>query len=74
MAGTHLHSLTLARKYSFPSMEVVLDVGVGNSACDGGLELDDPSGPFQPKPFHDSVKCVCVYVYIIYTYMQCMHT
>jgi len=21
----------------------------------GGLELDDLSGPFQPKPFYDSV-------------------
>jgi len=21
----------------------------------GGLKVDDPSGPFQPKPFYDSV-------------------
>jgi len=21
----------------------------------GGLELDDPWGPFQPKPFYDSM-------------------
>ena len=23
-----------------------------------GLELDDPQGPFQPKPFYDQEKCL----------------
>jgi len=27
---------------------------VGGPACGGGLELDDPWGPFQLKPFYDS--------------------
>jgi len=30
-------------------------VEVGGPACGGGLELHDPWGPFQPKPFCDSV-------------------
>ena len=28
---------------------------VSNRACGKGLELDDPSAPFQPKPFYDSM-------------------
>jgi len=27
----------------------------GVPTCSGGLELDDLKGPFQPKPFYDSV-------------------
>ena len=33
-----------------------LDLEVGSPACTGGLELDDPCGPFQPKSFYDSMK------------------
>jgi len=33
---------------------LVLDLEVGRPACGRGLELDDPWGPFQPKPFCDS--------------------
>ena len=29
--------------------------------CFWGLELDDPWGPFQPKPFYDSMKCISTY-------------
>jgi len=25
----------------------------------GGLELDNPWGPFQPKPLYDSMRAVC---------------
>jgi len=35
---------------------LLLNVEVGGSPCGGGLELDDPSGPFQPKPPYDSSK------------------
>jgi len=31
------------------------DLEVVGPACGRGLELDDPWGPFQPKPFCDSV-------------------
>ena len=30
---------------------LVLNVEVGDPACGEGLELDDPQGPFQHKPF-----------------------
>ena len=30
---------------------LVPDVEVGRPACGRGLELEDPGGPFQPKPF-----------------------
>jgi len=33
--------------------DLVLDPG--NPACGRRLELDDPSGPFQPRPFYDSM-------------------
>ena len=29
------------------------DLEVGGPACGRGLELDDPQGPFQPRPFYD---------------------
>ena len=29
---------------------------VGGPVCGGGLELHDSWGPFQPKPFCDSVE------------------
>ena len=32
---------------------LVSDPEVGGSACSRGLELGDPWGPFQPKPFYD---------------------
>jgi len=34
---------------------------VGGPACGRGLELDDPWGPFQPKPFYDSMIRVSVF-------------
>ena len=34
---------------------LVLDMEVGGPACGRRLELDDPWGPFQAKPFCDSV-------------------
>ena len=34
---------------------LVLNLAAGNRACGRGLELDDLSGPFQPKPFYDSM-------------------
>ena len=35
---------------------LVLNVEVGSPACGGWRwELGDPCGPFQPKPFYDSV-------------------
>ena len=33
---------------------LVLNGEDGGPACGGGLELDDPWGPFQPKQFSDS--------------------
>jgi len=30
------------------------DMEADGPACCRGLELDDPSGPFQPKPFYES--------------------
>jgi len=35
---------------------LVPDLEVGGPACGRGVELDDPWGPFQPKPFYDSMK------------------
>ena len=32
---------------------LVPDLEVGGPACGMGLELDDPWGPSQPKPFYD---------------------
>jgi len=32
---------------------LVLDMEVDGPACSGGLELHDPWGPFQPRPFCD---------------------
>jgi len=50
-----------------PSLEAFkarLDVALGNLVwwlatlhIAGGLKLDDHCGPFQPRPFYDSVKC-----------------
>ena len=38
---------------------LIPDLEVGDPACGTGLELDDPWGLFQPKPFYDSViKCL----------------
>ena len=34
--------------------DLVLNLAVGKPACGRGLELGDPWGPFQPKPFYDS--------------------
>ena len=34
---------------------LVLGMEVDGPACNGGLELDDPWGPFQPKPFYDDL-------------------
>ena len=36
---------------------LVVNVEVGSPACGGGgeLELHEPWGPFQPRPFYDSV-------------------
>ena len=34
---------------------LVPDLEVSGPACVGGLELDYPWGPFQPKPFYDSM-------------------
>ena len=34
---------------------LVLNVEVGSPACGRGLGSDDPWGPFQPKPFYDSM-------------------
>jgi len=34
---------------------LVLNVEVGSPACGRGLEFDDPWGPFQHKPFYDSM-------------------
>jgi len=34
---------------------LVLDVEVGGPSPGRGLELDDPWGPLQPKPFYDSM-------------------
>jgi len=31
-------------------------VEVGRPACGRGVDLDDPWGPFQPKPFCDSMR------------------
>ena len=36
---------------------LVLNVEVGCPACGGGLELGDPWGPFQPKPFGKVRRC-----------------
>ena len=36
--------LSIYTKFSLPDLEV-----------GGGLELDDPLGPFQPGPFYDSM-------------------
>jgi len=44
---------------------LVLNVEVGGPACGGGLELDDPSGSFQPKPFYDSMFDVLRVLYNI---------
>jgi len=48
-----------------PSLEAFkarLDVALGSLVCwlvtlhtAGGLKLDDHCGPFQPRPFHDSM-------------------
>ena len=32
------------------------DLEGGGPGCGRGLELDDPWGPFQPKPFYDSMN------------------
>jgi len=34
---------------------LVPDLEDGGPACGKGLEFDDPWGPFQPRPFYDSV-------------------
>ena len=49
-----------------PSLEAFkarLGVGLGSLGCwlvtlhvAGGLELDEHCGPFQPRPFYDSMK------------------
>jgi len=48
-----------------PSLDVFkarLDVALGSLVCwlatlhIGGLQLHDPRGPFQPRPFYDSMK------------------
>jgi len=36
---------------------------VGNPAHSRGLKLDDHCGPFQPKPFYDSM-ILCFYDYM----------
>ena len=52
-----------------PSLEAFrarLDVALGSLVCwlvilhivGGGLELDDHYGPFQPRPFYDSMNSV----------------
>ena len=40
----------------------VLNMEVGGPACGGGLELHDPSGPFQPKLLYDSMIRVNPYL------------
>ena len=37
---------------------LVPDLEVGGPVCVEGLELDDPWGPFQPKPICDSMKAL----------------
>jgi len=39
---------------------LVLDMEVGGPTSGGGLDLDDPWGPIQPKPFYVSMKWICV--------------
>jgi len=36
----------------------------------GGLELDDPSGPFQPKPFNDSTILWITFVLFLNIYTK----
>ena len=53
-----------------PSLEALkarLDVALGSLVwwlvtlhIAGGLKLDDHCGPFQPRPFYDSVILACV--------------
>jgi len=62
-----------------PSLEAFkarLDVALGSLVCwlvtlhmAGGLKLDDHCGPFQPRPFYDSVlwrrlRHIHIYIYI----------
>ena len=58
-----------------PSLEAFkarLDVALGSLVwwlvtlhIAGGLKLDDHCGPFQPRPFYDSMISVNRYIYII---------
>jgi len=48
--------------FSLEAFKARLDVGLGSlvwwlaTLCiGGGLELDDHCGPFQPRPFYDSM-------------------
>jgi len=60
---THWHRLP-KETVDAPSLEAFrarLDVALGSLGCwlvtlhiAGGLKLDDPCGPFQPRPFYDS--------------------
>ena len=38
---------------------LVFDMEVGGPTCSRGLEIHDPQGPFQPRPFCDSVILFC---------------
>ena len=38
---------------------LVLNGEVGGPTCSRGLEIHDPQGPFQPRPFCDSVILFC---------------
>jgi len=56
-----------------PSLEVFmarLDAALGSLVwwlatlhIAGGLKLDDHCGPFQPRPFYDSILCLYALVY-----------
>jgi len=66
--------MLLRKAVNAPSLEVFkarLDGDLGNLIwyqierlttlpVAGGLEPDDPWGPFQPKPFYDSMIASCI--------------
>ena len=52
---------------SLQAFKARLDVALGSLVCwlvtlhtAGGLKLDDHCGPFQPRPFCDSMICVAL--------------
>ena len=53
-----------------PKSHLALDLAAGNPACGSGLELDDPWGPFLPKPIYDSIIPWFIMQWNIYKYRK----